>query len=661
MAEGMFQGMSMFDVASNENAGIRNRALQAAQLGRGRVAVYAAGLEGGMMAQGLARMAGMKTPEEEKAEAINTIMSQNANRDPNNPADLLHISRQFVAAGLPNYAQQFRDKARDVEVQNRTSAQTDRELDQRDARLTFDQEKFKGDTEYRTSTLEFQDKELEFRQEKEETRIQELADQLALDKAELQRKLATGEFQEIVGKDGNTALYQITSDEKGNVSIKPVTIDVVQASSGGGATQGSSTTSGATTTSNVGYQSDGALITKYADATDPTDISEGETDIYKNLLASYEDAFTDESYIGEGTRLAIPSTGDYQFLEGADPANPVFRMNWMFDSVIQTAEAMGSEINSMYDLYIDSSGNPRPATEAIMRNNGMGGDYEANLARFQKEGDTTEFTLDGRQTLMQSGEFPLIDAGLSTPIMFDIKLSQDVVDKSSNKVLAKKGQTLEEVIFNAKDYDVSFRQMEGGNITGITSARTVESGKGMGDKNIQTLVRGILASDEAFAGVPEITGTARLPDMDYGNQNVREPEVTAELIGNQSSTVMGDTTEFDKVVQENGNILADTVKDIKEFVIDIFKPSEHKDSAPENPISSGYGSDKWALRLLSIKVPQFETAEKTDDGRYKLKMPPVIDVKDGKAVKAYTDWRNLNFNYFFRQGIELPLARVKKN
>ena len=124
---------------------------------------------------------------------------------------------------------------------------------------------------------------------------------------------------------------------------------------------------------------------------------------------------------------------------------------------------------------------------------------------------------------------------------------------------------------------------------------------------------------------------------------------------------MGDTTEFDKVVQENGNILADTVKDIKEFVIDIFKPSEHKDSAPKNPVESGFGSDKWALRLLSIKVPQFETAEKTDDGRYQLKMPPVIDVKDGKAVKAYTDWRNLNFNYFFRQGIELPLARVKKN
>ena len=108
MAEGMFQGISGFDVASNENAGIRDRALQMAQLGRGRVSVYAAGLEGGMMAQGLARMAGMKTPEEEKSEAINTIMSQNANRDPSNPADLLHISRQFVAAGLPNYAQSIK-------------------------------------------------------------------------------------------------------------------------------------------------------------------------------------------------------------------------------------------------------------------------------------------------------------------------------------------------------------------------------------------------------------------------------------------------------------------------------------------------------------------------------------------------------------------------
>lgn len=649
----MFQGMSMFDVASNENAGIRDRALQAAQLGRGRVAVYAAGLEGGMMAQGLARMAGMKTPEEEKSEAINTIMSQNANKDPNNPADLLHISRQFVAAGLPNYAQQFRDKARDVEVQNRTSAQTDRELDQRDARLTFDQEKFKGDTEYRTSSLEFQDKEFQFRQEKEETRIQELADQLALDKAELQRKLKTGEFQEIVGKDGNTALYQITSDEEGNVSIKPVTIDVVQASSGGGATQGSSTTtSGATTTSNVGYQSDGALITKYADRDPVEEIDKDAETVYKNLEQEYQNTFRDRNQpmMSSGSLLAVPETGEFSTLESVPDL-----VDFAIYKTIEKIEDRGGVVDSMYDLYM---GPGSEAMEAIMKNNGMGALWAENKARFEKEGDTTLYSMTGRQSLIDG----TLKGIVTSPIAFDVKLKQDHTTDDGT-VLAKKGETFDTVMSRLMTQDITaVTRDDDGNITGFQPPEQ-SAFFNFNDDLVRYIAQDIVSKEEGFKGLPEITGTAdtRLPDMDYGNQNVREPEVTAELIGNQSSTVMGDTTEFDKVVQENGNILADTVKDIKEFVIDIFKPSEHKDSAPENPISSGYGSDKWALRLLSIKVPQFETAEKTDDGRYQLKMPPVIDVKDGKAVKAYTDWRNLNFNYFFRQGIELPLARVKKN
>jgi len=236
MAEGMFQGISGFDVASNENAGIRDRALQAAQLGRGRVAVYAAGLEGGMMAQGLARMAGMKTPEEEKSEAINTIMSQNANRDPNNPADLLHISRQFVAAGLPNYAQQFRDKARDVQVKNTTMEQTDRELDQRDARLTFDEGKLEADTDYRTSSLDLQSRDLEFRTKKEEARAAEV-------QAALERDQNVGDVMQIQDTDGNTVLAQVTADDDGILSVKYVTQDVVEASMSGGATQGAETTS----------------------------------------------------------------------------------------------------------------------------------------------------------------------------------------------------------------------------------------------------------------------------------------------------------------------------------------------------------------------------------------------------------------------------------
>jgi len=643
MAETMFG--NMFDVTTSENQNIRDRALKVAQLQPGRASVYGAGVAGGMLMQNLASMAGMKTPEQEKTELISGIMDRATNLDPNDPSSYMKLANDFVQAGLPGIGQKFMDKSRSVQVQNTTSAQKDRELDQKDDRLT-------ADTNYRTSSLDLQNRDLSFRTEKEETRIEEL-------KAQLERDQKIGVLQQITDSEGNTILAQITTDDEGNYSVKPITQDVVEASMSGGATQGAETT---TQSGKFSFNNQGALIVKAAEKedVDPTDISQGEKDIYAQLNASYEDAFTDESYIGEGTRLAIPSTGDYQFLEGADPANPVFKMNWMFDSVIQQAESMGSEINSMYDLYIDSSGKPRPATEAIMRNNGMGGDYEANLAKFLEQGDTTAFSLEGRQALMNSGDFPLLDAGLTTPIMFDIKLKNDFVDTSTNKVLAKKGQTLEEVIFNAKGNDISFREMTGNNITGITGATNVQNG--IGDNLIQKMVKGIVSNDEAFAAVPELTGTAPKPSVDYGNQNVLNNQVTAELVNNNAQAtreaVIGDTTEFDKVVKENGNIVADVAKDIKRFVLDIFTPKEHKDSAPENPIKSGFGSDAWSLRLLSVKVSQFDTAKKNADGKYELEMPLFIEVKDAKIRQAYQEWKARNFNYFFRQGITLPNARV---
>ena len=251
---------------------------------------------------------------------------------------------------------------------------------------------------------------------------------------------------------------------------------------------------------------------------------------------------------------------------------------------------------------------------------------------FQFEGSQLrDYNKWGRQALMNSGDYPLLDAGLTTPIMFDIKLKNDFLNKSTNEVIAKKGQTLEEVIFNAKGNDISFREMTGNNITGITGATNVQNG--IGDKLIQRMVEGIVSNDEAFAAVPELTGTA---PIDYGNQNVANTEVSAELINNNAQAtreaVIGDTTEFDKVVKENGNIVADVARDIKRFVLDIFKPKEHKDSAPENPIKSGFGSDAWSLRLLSVKVSQFDTAKKNDKGKYELEMPLFIEVKDDKTL-----------------------------
>jgi len=643
MAEGMFQGMSGFDVASNENAGIRDRALQMAQLGRGRVAVYAAGLEGGMMAQGLARMAGMKTPEEEKSEAVNTIMSQNANRDPNSPTDLLHISRQFVAAGLPNYAQQFRDKAREVEVKNTTMGQTDRELDQRDTRQAFDEKKLTADTSYRTSSLELQDKDLTFRTEKEETRINELAKQLELNAEELKRKLALGEFQEIVGKDGNTALYQITSDNAGNVSIKPVTIDVVQATSGGGATS-SSTTNPSTSSSNVGYQSDGALITKYA-ATDPAEEIDADADkIYKNLQTQYEATFKDEQFIGEGTQLAVPQTGEFSNLD-AVPSE----LDYMVYEVMKRAESYGGEIDSMYDLYMGAGSE---AMEAVMKGNGLGKLWEQNKTEFEKSGDTTLYSMEGRDGLING----VLNGIVGSPIMFDVKLTENLTDENNN-IIAKAGETFDSAMARVMGQDISSATTNAeGNITKLgapesTFNLSVDAVRGIASK---------LMEDKAFDFLPELTGTAPKVEPNYGNQNIANQTVTAQTMNaiDNSDVVMGDTTAFDEVVKENGNIIADTVKDIKKFVINILKPKEHKDSAPENQIKSGFGSDAWSLGLLKTKVTQFDTAEKNEDGRYTLKMPQFIEVKNEKTRKAFQDWKFRNFNYFQKQGITLPNARV---
>lgn len=651
MAEGMFQGMSMFDVASNENAGIRDRALQAAQLGRGRVAVYAAGLEGGMMAQGLARMAGMKTPEEEKSEAINTIMSQNANRDPSNPADLLHISRQFVAAGLPNYAQQFRDKARDVEVQNRTSAQADRELDQRDSRLTFDEGKLEADTKYRTSALDLQNRDLEFRTEKEKARAEEV-------QAALERDQNVGDVMQVQDTDGNTVLAQVTAADDGTLSVKYVTQDVVEASMSGGATQGAETT---TASGNFAYNNQGALIVKAAETEDVAPIEEIDDDantIYDNLLKEYETTFKDRNapMMSTGSQLAVPETGEFSSLESVpDP------IDYMIYKTIEKIENRGGVVDSMYDLYM---GPGAEAMEALMKGNGMANLWAENKARFEKEGDTTLYSMEGRQTLIDG----TLKGIITSPIAFDVKLKQDHTTEDGT-MLAKKGETFDNVMSRLMSQDITAVTRDAdGNITGFQPPEK-SAFFNFNEDLVKYIAQDIVSKEEGFKGLPEITGTAPKPSVDYGNQNVANqtvtaflPEVTLELVNNnlQSNTekVMGDTTEFDKVVKENGNIIADVAKDIKRFVVDIFTPKEHKDSAPENPIQSGFGSDAWSLGLLRVKVSQFDTAKKNADGKYELEMPLFIEVKDAKIRQAYQEWKARNFNYFFRQGITLPNARV---
>ena len=61
MATGITGLFSAGDLASAENQAMRDRAMAVAKLGKGEAGAYAAGLGSGMLIEGLAGMAGMKT------------------------------------------------------------------------------------------------------------------------------------------------------------------------------------------------------------------------------------------------------------------------------------------------------------------------------------------------------------------------------------------------------------------------------------------------------------------------------------------------------------------------------------------------------------------------------------------------------------------------
>ena len=103
---------SVGDVATAENQGIRARALEVAKLGRGEAGAYVAGLGGGMLMEGLAGMAGMKTRTEKKQETIQGILEESRDLDPNDPQTLIEMSRKFLDNGFTQLSQQFAERAR---------------------------------------------------------------------------------------------------------------------------------------------------------------------------------------------------------------------------------------------------------------------------------------------------------------------------------------------------------------------------------------------------------------------------------------------------------------------------------------------------------------------------------------------------------------------
>jgi len=188
--ESMFGISNIFDAATADNVGIRDRALKVAQLQPGRASVYGASQAGGMLMQNLAGMAGMKTAQQEKADVITGIMKEAGNMDQSDPNTARTLANKFIQAGFPQIGQKFLDKARTMQVKNREMEQTDTGLEleakkvdimgQTETRL---QGASDADTEIRREYLDMDWEKFEFTKFKDEKYIDIATNQDTRDQA----------------------------------------------------------------------------------------------------------------------------------------------------------------------------------------------------------------------------------------------------------------------------------------------------------------------------------------------------------------------------------------------------------------------------------------------------------------------------------------------
>ena len=126
MATGITGLFSAGDLASAENQSMRDRAMEKAKLSVGEAGAYTASLGSGMLIEGLAGMAGMKTRAQKKQEDVQGILSKYATADQNDPQVLFSLSQDFIQAGYPQLSQSFAERARtlsDTLADNRVNQQ----------------------------------------------------------------------------------------------------------------------------------------------------------------------------------------------------------------------------------------------------------------------------------------------------------------------------------------------------------------------------------------------------------------------------------------------------------------------------------------------------------------------------------------------------------
>ena len=275
---------NVFDGATAENADIRDRALSTAQLQPGRASVYGASQAGGMLMQSLAGMAGMKTVQQEKTEAISSIMKSSSNLDPNDPKSSLILSKKFMEAGFTNIAQKFADKYRTISVK-------DRELEQADKRITQADTAQTSLDAYRSVTDVNADASLAFEKENAQRIQTNLETSLALTATELEEAKAQGTIVKVaVQGNSNGAMMwaQQTFDENNQPLFTPIKM---QGSGEGDEVTPDSvaTTSGSQDVNSIeGLNNSGYVIADYGTSVSSTTFTDDDNRVYGNLWDLYK-------------------------------------------------------------------------------------------------------------------------------------------------------------------------------------------------------------------------------------------------------------------------------------------------------------------------------------------------------------------------------------
>jgi len=222
MAENDTMFSSVYDSATAENVAVKDNATRTAQAGRGMVGAYGSALAGGMFAKGLAKMAGMKTPEQKKAEIITSILQGTSNLDRNDPNSYRKIAQELMQKGLPGEAEKFMAQARKIETENRSYKLEERNTivgetqveinkaaqESTDARgwaaIGLDEKVFEQSKYQFNETLSFEKSQFEYKQAQDQILNQLSRDQMTLEQAEFALKDNAFQYQkarDLVGDD----------------------------------------------------------------------------------------------------------------------------------------------------------------------------------------------------------------------------------------------------------------------------------------------------------------------------------------------------------------------------------------------------------------------------------------------------------------------------